>query len=222
MARLGKGNDEKRGRLSRVLAAVRREPTGARPSKPVRIKLGELPAPLRAVVRDESHGGLLIEAELPWLTVGSDVQAEFPDGREKAGRVHWFGVDATSVGSARLRIFVDLSAAEAAAGERPVRLPDLGDLGQPRPSWWAWPLATTILVLVASVVVYTLARRPPQAALMPSPIVDAAPPRVPAVASVPKQPPETPPVEAPPAPPVVAKAAPPSPPHARPKTKRKK
>src|SRR3954468_8957025 len=123
MAPFGKLYGDTRGRLSRVLAAVRREPTGALPSKPVRIKLGELPAPLRAVVRDESHGGILIEAELPWLTVGSDVQAEFPDGREKAGRVHWFGVDATSVGSARLRIFVDLSGAETPESERPVRMP---------------------------------------------------------------------------------------------------
>jgi hypothetical protein len=227
MARIGKLYDETRGRLSRVLAAVRRESTGARPSKPVRIKLGQLPAPLRAVVRDESHGGILIEAELPWLTVGSDVQAEFPDGREKAGRVHWFGVDATSVGSARLRIFVDLSGAEAAAGERPVALPDLGDLEPPRRSWWAWPLATTILVLVASVVVYTLARRPPPPVLMASPIVDAAPPRVPAVATVPKEQPETPPVAAPPvaAPPAPAaptKTTPPSPSRSRPKTKRRK
>ena len=106
------------GRLSRVLLAVRGEPTGARPTKPVRIKLGELPAPLRAVVRDESHGGILIEAELPWLTVGSAVQTEFPDGREKAGRVHWFGVDATKAGSARLRIFVDLSSTDAPFSRR--------------------------------------------------------------------------------------------------------
>src|SRR3954464_1238369 len=115
MPRFGRLYDDTRGRLSRVLAAARREPTGMRPTIPVRIKLGELPAALRAVVRDESQGGILIEAELPWLTVGSHVQAEFPDGREKAGRVHWFGVDATSAGSARLRIFVDLSAADAAS-----------------------------------------------------------------------------------------------------------
>src|SRR5512146_1104815 len=115
MAPFSKLYGDARGRLSRVLAAVRREPTGIRPTVPVRIKLGELPAPLRAVVRDESHGGILIEAELPWLTVGSAVQAEFSDGREKAGRVHWFGVDATSAGSARLRIFVDLSSSDAPA-----------------------------------------------------------------------------------------------------------
>src|SRR6059058_4607142 len=144
MARFTKLYGDTRGRLARVLAAVRREPTGARPTTQVRVKLDALPAPLRAVVRDESHGGILIEAELPWLTVGSEVQTEFPDGREKAGRVHWFGVDATHAGSARLRIFVDLSSADGAA---PVQLPQLADLRRPPTRWWSWPLATTILVL---------------------------------------------------------------------------
>jgi hypothetical protein len=219
MARFGKLYDNTRGRLSRVLAAVRREPTGARPTRPVRIKLGDLPAPLRAVVRDESHGGILIEAELPWLTVGSAVQAEFSDGREKAGRVHWFGVDATRAGSARLRIFVDLSSTDAPEG---TQLPDLGDLGGPRRSARSWLLATVVLVIVASVVVYVLARRAPQPALLPSPVAaDTAPPRAPAPASIPKQPPEAPAAEAAPAP---AHAAP-APAHAtpsRPRPKRKK
>src|SRR5205807_4042907 len=153
-----------RGRVTRVLAAVRREPTGGRPTTHVRIKLESLPAPLRAVVRDESHGGILIEAELPWLTVGSAVQTEFPDGREKAGRVHWFGVDATRVGSARLRIFVDLSS--ASAGE-PGPLPDVDDLVRKRPSGWPWAFAITILVVVASVVVFTLVRKPARPILLP-------------------------------------------------------
>src|SRR5437868_2332270 len=136
MARFTKLYGDTRGRLARVLATVRREPTGARPTTHVRIKLGALPAPLRAVVRDESHGGILIEAELPWLTVGSAVQAEFSDGREKAGRVHWFGVDATRVGSARLRIFVDLSAADASGTGQPTKLPDLSELRPVDPSRW--------------------------------------------------------------------------------------
>src|SRR5437868_10435612 len=144
MTRFSKLFDDTRGRLARVLATVRREPTGARPTTHVRIKLGALPAPLRAVVRDESHGGILIEAELPWLTVGSEVQTEFPDGREKAGRVHWFGVDATRAGSARLRIFVDLSAAD---GGTPVQLPQLADWGQGRSSRWSWALLTAALVV---------------------------------------------------------------------------
>lgn len=210
MARFGKLYDDARGRLSRVLAAVRREPTGVRPTVPVRIKLGDLPAPLRAVVRDESHGGILIEAELPWLTVGSDVQAEFADGREKTGRVHWFGVDATRVGSARLRIFVDLSSSADAGAERPTNLPDLGDLRPARPSIWAWALATTILVIVASVVVYGFARRPAAPAFLPSPVAtEPRPSRVPETVAVPKAPPELPPSVTPPPP-------------TRPKAKRKR
>jgi hypothetical protein len=185
MARFGKLYEDTRGRLSRVLSKVRREPTGVRPTQPVRIKLGDLPAPLRAVVRDESHGGLLIEAELPWLTVGSAVQAEFTDGREKAGRVHWFGVDATRAGSARLRIFVDLSSENTPES---LRLPDVGEL-EGRPSRRSWALATAILVVVASSLVYIVARRPPQPALLPTPMVSAPPPpRAPAAASVPKEP----------------------------------
>src|SRR5437660_750191 len=127
---------DSRGRLSRVLATGRGEPTGAHPTSPVRIKLEALPASLRAVVRDQSHGGILIEAELPWLTVGSKVEAEFPDGKQQAGRVHWFGVDATRAGSARLRIFVDLSAAEGAAV--PTALPQLDELQPPRRSGRRW------------------------------------------------------------------------------------
>ena len=193
MPRLTKLYDDTRGRIARVLSTVRGEPTGARPTIPVRIKLGDLPAPLRAVVRDESQGGILIEAELPWLMVGSAVQAEFSDGREKTGRVHWFGVDATHVGSARLRIFVDLSSAGATGGEQPTRLPDLGDLRPARRSMWTWALATTVLVVVASVVVYAFARRPAPPALLPSPIAsEATPSRAAEAVTVPKAPPEQP------------------------------
>jgi hypothetical protein len=219
MARFGKLYEDTRGRLSRVLAAVRGEPTGARPTKPVRIKLGDLPAPLRAVVRDESHGGILIEAELPWLTVGSEVQAEFSDGREKAGRVHWFGVDATRAGSARLRIFVDLSSADA---PNSTQLPDVTAFAPPRPRWWSWPLATAILVVVASAVVYTIARRPTRPALLPSPVAVDSTPRAPATATVPKQQPELPPAEAPAVPMAATKVASPTQTPLRPRTKRKK
>jgi hypothetical protein len=221
MARFSKLYDDTRGRLARVLSTVRGEPTGARPTTNVRIKLSALPAPLRAVVRDESHGGILIEAELPWLTVGSDIQAEFPDGREKAGRVHWFGVDATSAGSARLRIFVDLSAPN---GPSPAQLPDVSALVRPRSRRWSWLLATAALVVAASVAVYALARRPAQPALMSSPVPnDATPPRPPATVAVPKERPDAPTIEASSAPAPIVKAPPTEPPtaHTRPKRKRR-
>jgi hypothetical protein len=205
MARFSKLYDDTRGRLARVLSTVRREPTGTRPTTNVRIKLGALPAPLRAVVRDESHGGLLLEAELPWLTVGSDVQTEFPDGREKAGRVHWFGVDATSAGSARLRIFVDLSAADGAS---PAQLPDLGDLARPPARGWGWPVATVILVVIAAVAGYALAWRPASPAQLASPVpTDATPPRPPQTVAVPKEQPEAPPAAAPSAAPAAEPSA---------------
>ena len=217
MPRLTKLYDNTRGRLARVLSAVRREPTGARPTTNVRIKLGALPAPLRAIMRDESHGGMLIEAELPWLTVGSEIQAEFPDGREKSGRVHWFGVDATRAGSARLRIFVDLSSPNAPG---PTQLPDIEHLVRPRPKRWAWPLATLLLVVVASGVIYVLARRAPQPAAAPSPAPVAK-----TQADAPPAEPATPP-PAPAPPPAVGTrpattAAVPSHPKPKPKPKRK-
>jgi len=211
----GSGKFDARGRLARVLAAVRKEPTGALPTSQVRIKLGQLPAPLRAIVRNESHGGMLIEAELPWLTVGSDIQAEMPDGREKAGRVHWFGVDATSAGSARLRIFVDLSASNEGV---PAKLPDAAELAG-RPRRWPWALATLLLMIATAAVVYVLARRPPQPALMPSPVPvePIAPTPAPAV-TVPK---EAPAVAAPPAAAAPPATRPTPPAHPKPKRKRR-
>ena len=218
MPRLTKLYDDTRGRIVRVLSAVRREPTGARPTTNVRIKLGALPAPLRAVVRDESHGGILLEAELPWLTVGSDIQAEFPDGREKGGRVHWFGVDATRAGSARLRIFVDLTSANAPG---PTQLPEVEQLIRPRPKRGAWVAATLVLVIVATGVIFAFARRPARPVLLPSPVEqESTPPSAPAASvAVPKAPPDAPQAEAE-APIVAAKvAAPARPPRVKPKRK---
>ena len=221
MPRLTKLYDDTRGRLARVLSAVRGEPTGARPTTNVRIKLAALPAPLRAVVRDESHGGILIEAELPWLTVGSDIQAEFPDGREKGGRVHWFGVDATRAGSARLRIFVDLTSANAPGS---TQLPEIEHLVRPRSNRWTWVAAAMVLITVASGIIYAFAlRRSPSAVLLPSPVENERTlPSPPAAANVavPKAPPDVPQVDPAP-PPVAAKVAKPTRPPARGKPKRK-
>jgi hypothetical protein len=70
-----------------------------------RIKLESLPTLLRAVVSDLSDGGITIEAELPWLSVGTAVHAECPDGLAYDARVHHFDIDVTGSGTARLRIF---------------------------------------------------------------------------------------------------------------------
>lgn len=87
---------------------LNREPSGAHSGRDVRIKLDALPISLRAVARDETAQGVMIEAELPWLMVGGTVNVELPEG-SKTGHASWFGVDATRVGAARLRIYVDLT-----------------------------------------------------------------------------------------------------------------
>src|SRR6266542_3974909 len=81
----------------------------------VRIHLPSLSAPLRASARDLSERGIMVEAELPWLRLGSPVTTELSPDRACDGRVQWIGLDVTRSGAARLRIFVDLN--EAVAGD---------------------------------------------------------------------------------------------------------
>jgi hypothetical protein len=82
------------------------EPSATTPGRPetVSIRFGSLPAPLRAVVRDQRDGGLRIEAELPWLAVGTVVHGGPPGGVERTAQVSAFEVEVTSGGSARLVI----------------------------------------------------------------------------------------------------------------------
>jgi hypothetical protein len=74
-----------------------------------RIKFESLPTLLRAVVSDVSGGGITIQAELPWLSVGTAVHADCPDGVAYDARVHHFDIEVTDSGAARLRIFAALS-----------------------------------------------------------------------------------------------------------------
>lgn len=185
--RIKKLDDNTRGRLARVLAAARREPTGTTPTISVRIKLESLPAPLRAVVRDQSHGGILLEAELPWLTVGSQVETEFPDGKQQVGRVHWFGVDATRAGSARMRIFVDLSGRAARNGRIPDPEPVHGEARVPR--WRA--LAIAAVIGAAAAVGYFVGRH--RSVAVSSRPAATAPVRTPQLAPAPTTPPPPPP-----------------------------
>src|SRR5689334_1504317 len=80
----------------------------------VPIRLESLPAPLRAVVRDQPDGSLRIEAELPWLAVGTVVHAGPPGGAERSAQVQDFDVEVTDGGSARLVILTATSPAGAA------------------------------------------------------------------------------------------------------------
>jgi hypothetical protein len=82
-----------------------------------RIKLESLPALLRAVVSGVSDTGITIEAELPWLAVGTAVHADCPDGVGYDARVQRFDLDVTSSGAARLRIFAALSSEQPGAPE---------------------------------------------------------------------------------------------------------
>ena len=126
-----------------------------------RIKLESLPTPLRAVVRNRSKRGIVIEAELPWLSIGTVVQAVAADGVEHTGSVQSFDVDVTSTGSARLLIL----AALAPPGTKPGVVPAI-----PRPrkrerhSRWLLPVGA-MLLLGAAFSGYTLGQRSRPASL---------------------------------------------------------
>jgi hypothetical protein len=94
------------GDLPAAMAGADNNPSAAK----ARIKFDSLPTVLRAVVSDASDNGITIEAELPWLTVGTALQADCPNGVEYTARVHSFDLDVTGSGAARLRIFAALSA----------------------------------------------------------------------------------------------------------------
>jgi hypothetical protein len=68
----------------------------------VPIRFESLPTPLRAVVREQPDGALRIEAELPWLAVGTVVHGSPPGGVERTAEVSSFDLEVTSGGSARL------------------------------------------------------------------------------------------------------------------------
>ena len=57
------------------------------------------------MAREQSGESVLLEAELPWLTLGSQIDTEL-DGHVQHGRVRWVGLDVTRRGAARLRILV--------------------------------------------------------------------------------------------------------------------
>ena len=99
-------DDVAKRRIQRLVQ--KREPTQFG-KRDVRIHLPSLPAPLRASARDLTERGVMIEAELPWLRLGSQVTTELSSDRACDGRVQWIGLDVTRSGSARLRIFVDLT-----------------------------------------------------------------------------------------------------------------
>ena len=102
-------------RITPVLMAPPCTPGGTRTPVPtsapsdVRVMLDSLPVPLRVTAGDQSEGGIAFEAELPWLAVGTGLNVQLPSGVKQTGRIHSFEMGVTPTGSARLRIFAEIS-----------------------------------------------------------------------------------------------------------------
>lgn len=191
-------DDMGRRRIQRLVQ--KREPTQLG-RRDVRIHLPELSAPLRATARDLTERGVMIEAELPWLRLGSPVTTELAPDRACDGRVQWIGLDVTRSGSARLRIFVDLADEDAPAPppevandaqiDATVTPGDaeaaLGDVVLPRRSWF-WPaLAITSLLSSGGLATALVLRHAPAPTLLPTtpPERDSATVRLPEHVMVP-------------------------------------
>jgi PilZ domain len=189
-------DDVARRRITRLVQ--KREPTQFG-KRDVRIHLPSLSAPLRASARDLTERGVMIEAELPWLRLGSQVTTELSSDRACDGRVQWIGLDVTRSGSARLRIFVDLT--EERADGTPVGPPPAivmtaedalpletdGATAPGRRLRWLWPaLALGGLIATAALSVVLL-RKPPMPMLLPTapPERDTRVARAPDVTTVP-------------------------------------
>jgi hypothetical protein len=127
----------------------------------LRVRLESLPVPLRVAAGGHWETGMAIEAELPWLALGTALDVELPGGGQRGGRIQAFEVDVTPSGSACLRIFADLSAPGAALPEPMAdRRPEPT---APRPRSWLRPL---LFVLGASIGVHAGIQAPPLRALV--------------------------------------------------------
>ncbi|HEX6835240.1 MAG TPA: PilZ domain-containing protein [Polyangia bacterium] len=188
-------DDVGKRRIQRLVQ--KREPTQFG-KRDVRIHLPSLSAPLRASARDLTERGVMIEAELPWLRLGSQVTTELSADRACDGRVQWIGLDVTRSGSARLRIFVDLT--EERADGTPVGPPPaivaaddampIGSEEAPRRRGglrWIWPSLALGGLIATGLMSVALLRRPPAPMLLPSapPERDAPVARLPSSTAVP-------------------------------------
>jgi hypothetical protein len=190
-------DDVARRRIQRLVQ--KREPTQFG-KRDVRIHLPSLPAPLRASARDLTERGVMIEAELPWLRLGSQVTTELSSDRACDGKVQWIGLDVTRSGSARLRIFVDLT--EERADGTPVGPPpaivaadDAMPIGaeterrKANPLRWLWPSLALGGLIASGVLSAALLRKPPAPMLLPTapPEREAPVARAPATTTVPPE-----------------------------------
>jgi hypothetical protein len=102
----------------------------------VRVMLDSLPVPLRVTAGDQSEGGMAFEAELPWLAVGTGLNVQLPSGVKQTGRIHSFEMGVTPTGSARLRIFAEISPRESLPSEALARPAPRGETRRARSSVW--------------------------------------------------------------------------------------
>jgi hypothetical protein len=188
-------DDVAKRRIQRLVQ--KREPTQFG-KRDVRIHLPSLTAPLRASARDLTERGVMIEAELPWLRLGSQVTTELSADRACDGRVQWIGLDVTRSGSARVPFFVDITE-EPADGTRvgpppPVVAADdampIGRDEEPRRPGrlrWIWPSLALGGLIATGVLSTALLRRPPAPTLLPSapPERDAPVARIPSSTTLP-------------------------------------
>jgi hypothetical protein len=150
-------NDAMAAPAGRPLRAVADQGDDARaplPGTDLRVRLASLPVPLRVTAGDQRPSGIAIEAELPWLAIGTALDLELPDGGWRGGRIDWFEVDVTPAGSACLRILADLSS--SATGET---IEEKGPSPAVAPGLRAW-LAPLVFVAAASIGVYAGLRVP--------------------------------------------------------------
>jgi uncharacterized protein (TIGR02266 family) len=173
-------------RIAKLVALRTREPTGVG-RRQLRIHLPSLSTPLRAVARDETDRGLMLEAELPWLTLGSQIVAELSPERAVEGVVRWVGLDVTRAGHARLRIFVDTG------GEEPSMRPAvLAQPIRPQPKRGSRVLAALGVVAAMAVAAGATALSlrpalPPSVLALPLSDGEAPKARPPALVAVPRQ-----------------------------------
>jgi hypothetical protein len=162
-------DDLSRQRIQRLVQ--KREPTSVG-KRDVRIHLPSLSTPLRASAREINDAGVMIEADLPWLRLGSAVTAELSPERACDGHVSWIGLDVTRRGEARLRIFVDFAGDGSALTPPPAELLNRGrapaspSLPSRRRRYLVWPaIALTALIAVGALAT-TMSLRPSRPLLL--------------------------------------------------------
>jgi hypothetical protein len=105
--------------------------------------LDSLPVPLRVTAGDQSERGIAFEAELPWLAVGTGLNVALPSGVQQTGWIRSFDMGVSPTGSARLRIFAEVSPPGGLSSE-PLARPAPRTSETPRARSSGWRLALVV------------------------------------------------------------------------------